>query len=83
MPTCHKCRQKMTEGFTDLKFDGDGGSILVRHIPAFICSCGESQIKGSIAKYVDNIVNRLIEVEKTTCHPTKLKDIHIKEVALA
>ncbi|MEW6094994.1 MAG: YgiT-type zinc finger protein [bacterium] len=83
MPTCYKCRQKMIQGFTELKFDEDGKSIVVRNVPAFICPCGESQVKGSIAKYISNLIDEILKIEKTTYRKKIIKDIHVGEIALA
>ena len=73
----------MIQGWTELKFDEDGQSIMVKNVPAFICACGESQVKGSIAKYVNNLIAQILKIEKTTYRKRIIENIHVREIAFA
>lgn len=82
MPSCHKCRNKLAEGFKNIKFKENGMTVTVKNVPVLSCShCGEAVMKSSIAKYVHNLANELTKIE----HSSKKfkKPIKIKEIALS
>lgn len=65
MPRCHNCHGEMGEGTTSLEFHEDGLTITMSNIPALVYPvCGESRIRGPVAEYVSNLVDRVLEIER-------------------
>ena len=82
MPSCHKCRNKLSEGVKDLKLKENGMTITVKNVPVLSCSrCGEAVMKSSVAKYVHNLANEFTKIQHTS---KKFKrPLIIKEIALS
>ena len=82
MPSCHKCRKPMKEGYKDLRVEENSARVMVKNVPMLLCaSCGETRLKGSVAKYVHELVNEFTKIQ----HSSKKfkKPIKIKEIALS
>jgi YgiT-type zinc finger domain-containing protein len=74
----------MKEGKTNLEFTEDKVKIRVSNIPALVCQgCGESQIKITVAEYIDRLVNQVIDFERS-CEERGLRECpHVQEISLA
>lgn len=83
MATCPICRKELHEGLTSLEFHEDGLTITVNRIPALVCECGEVVIKSSVAEYVSDLVDRIVELERVHYGEGTKERLYVKEVALA
>ncbi len=58
MERCPLCRGEMKEGFTTYSVELGFGVVVVRNVPAKICSqCGEEWISPTVAEELEKIVN--------------------------
>ena len=54
---CQLCGGEISEGTTTFTVDYGSGGLVVRNVPAFVCSqCGESWIEDPIASRLEEIV---------------------------
>jgi YgiT-type zinc finger domain-containing protein len=83
MATCPICRKELHEGFTSLEFHENGLTITVTRIPALVCECGEVVIKSSVAEYVSDLVDRIVELERVHYGEGAKERLYVREVALA
>ena len=83
MATCPICRREVHEGFTSLEFHENGLTITVTRIPALVCECGEVVIKSSVAEYVSDLVDRIVELEQVHYGEGAKERLYVREVALA
>lgn len=55
--TCHACGGSMTQGKTTVTVDFGTGVVVLRNVPATVCSqCGEEWISDDIAAKIEDIV---------------------------
>jgi YgiT-type zinc finger domain-containing protein len=83
MATCPTCRKELHEGLTSLEFQENGLTITVTEIPALVCECGEVVIKSSVAEYVSDLVDRIVELERVHYGEEAKERLYVREVALA
>ena len=58
MERCPLCKGDMKEGFTTYSVDLKFGVVVVRNVPAKVCSqCGEEWIESKVAEELERIVN--------------------------
>lgn len=56
---CPYCRGKMEDGTTTFTVDFNFGIIVVRDVPALVCSlCGADWIRDSVAEELEKVVER-------------------------
>jgi YgiT-type zinc finger domain-containing protein len=61
---CFLCKGDMVEGFTTHTVDTDNSMIVIKDVPAMICSqCGEVWFDGTVARRIEKTVNA---IESTT-----------------
>ncbi len=83
MTTCPICRKELHEGLTSLEFHENGLTITITRIPALVCECGEVVIKSSVAEYVSDLVDRIVEFERVHYGEGAKERLYVREVALA
>jgi YgiT-type zinc finger domain-containing protein len=83
MATCSICRKELYEGFTSLEFHENGLTITVTKIPALVCECGETVIKSSVAEYISDLVDRIVELERVHYGEGAKERLYVREVELA
>lgn len=72
----------MKEGVSDIKIKENSTRVVVKNVPMLVCaSCGETRLKGSVAKYVHLLANEFTKIQ----HSSKKfkKPLKIKEIALS
>ena len=79
MSKCHKCGREMHEGTVSLDFTVKGTMVTVSHIPAMVCPCGDSRIKGSVAEYVSDLVDQAVALKRRAT----AERVQVREIALA
>ena len=73
----------MHEGLTSLESYENGLTITVTRIPALVCECGEVVIKSSVAEYVSDLVDRIVELERAHYGEEAKERLYVREVELA
>lgn len=57
---CVNCRQETREGTTNVTFERDGMTLVLRGVPAQVCSdCGEDSVDGQVAREIFGIGERM------------------------
>jgi YgiT-type zinc finger domain-containing protein len=76
--TCALCGGKLREGFTELVMKVENGVVVIKKVPALLCSCcGEAYVTPEVSEKIDEVMKEF-RTGKLLARPLAAGEIELK-----
>jgi len=76
--TCALCGGKLREGFTELVMKVENGVVVIKKVPALLCSCcGEAYVTPEVSEKIDEVMKEFW-TGKLLARPLAAGEIELK-----